>query len=82
MTSAFVRDPLADYLFTLHNAPLLLIDYQLSPLAGAASMDRALPDKIVVPRAGRGRGEGSVAAIPSPTSSRSGMPRRYWVESA
>jgi hypothetical protein len=32
-TSAHVRDPLADHLLTPHNAALLPIDYQPSPLA-------------------------------------------------
>jgi hypothetical protein len=34
MTSAPVRDPLADHLLTPQNAALLLIDYQPSQLAG------------------------------------------------
>src|SRR5258708_29734423 len=42
MTSAPVRDPLADHLITPQNAALLLIDYQPSQLAGVHSMDRAL----------------------------------------
>jgi nicotinamidase-related amidase len=42
MTSAPVRDPLADHLLTPQNAALLLIDYQPSQLAGVRSMDRAL----------------------------------------
>jgi nicotinamidase-related amidase len=42
MTSAPVRDPLADHLITTQNAALLLIDYQPAQLAGARSMDRAL----------------------------------------
>ncbi len=40
MTSAPVRDPLADHLLTPQNAALLLIDYQPSQLAGVHSMDR------------------------------------------
>ena len=43
MTSAPVRDPLADHLLTPQNAALLLIDYQPAQLAGVHSMDRALP---------------------------------------
>ncbi len=42
MTSAPVRDPLADHLITPHNAALLLIDYQPSQLAGVGSMDHEL----------------------------------------
>ena len=42
MTSAPVRDPLADHLLTPDNAAFLLIDYQPSQIAGVQSMDRAL----------------------------------------
>ena len=42
MTSAPVRDPLADHLLTPENSALLLIDYQPSQLAGVHSMDRDL----------------------------------------
>jgi nicotinamidase-related amidase len=42
MTSAPVRDPLADHLITPQNAALLLIDYQPAPLAAVRSMDHAL----------------------------------------
>jgi nicotinamidase-related amidase len=42
MTSAPVRDPLADHLITPQNAAFLLIDYQPSQLAGVHSMDRDL----------------------------------------
>ena len=42
MTSAPVRDPLADHLLTPENAAFLLIDYQPSQIAGVHSMDRAL----------------------------------------
>src|SRR6476619_8492152 len=42
MTSAPVRDPLADHLLTPQNAAFLLIDYQPSQIAGVHSMDRAL----------------------------------------
>jgi nicotinamidase-related amidase len=42
MTSAPVRDPLADHLITPQNAALLLIDYQPSQLAAITSMDRDL----------------------------------------
>ena len=38
MTSAPVRDPLADHLLTPQNAALLLIDYQPAQLAGVHSM--------------------------------------------
>jgi nicotinamidase-related amidase len=48
MTSAPVRDPVADHLLTPQNAALLLIDYQPSQLAGVGSMDRALLVKNVV----------------------------------
>ena len=42
MTSAPVRDPLADHLLTPDNAAFLLIDYQPSQIARVHSMDRAL----------------------------------------
>jgi nicotinamidase-related amidase len=42
MTSAPVRDPLADHLLTPENAALLLIDYQPSQLAAVRSMDHEL----------------------------------------
>ena len=42
MTSAPVRDPLADHLITPQNAALLLIDYQPAQLAAVRSMDHAL----------------------------------------
>ena len=48
MTSAPVRDPLADHLITPQNAALLLIDYQPAQLAGVRSMDRDLLVKNAV----------------------------------
>src|SRR5580692_5427360 len=42
MTSAPVRDPVADHLLTPQNAAFLLIDYQPSQLAAVRSMDRDL----------------------------------------
>ena len=42
MTSAPVRDPIADHLLTPENAAFLLIDYQPSQLAAVRSMDHAL----------------------------------------
>ena len=42
MTSAPVRDPIADHLITPQNSALVLIDYQPSQLAGVRSMDRDL----------------------------------------
>jgi hypothetical protein len=48
MASAPVRDPLADHLLTPQNAALLLIGNQPAPLAGARSMDQALPVKNAV----------------------------------
>ena len=42
MTSAPVRDPLADHLLTPENAAFLLIDYQPAQLAGVRSMDHDL----------------------------------------
>ena len=42
MTSAPVRDPLADHLLTPQNAALLLIDYQPAQLAAIRSMDHDL----------------------------------------
>ena len=49
MTSAPVREPLADHLLTPDNAAFLLIDYQPSQIAGVHSMDRALLLKNAVP---------------------------------
>jgi nicotinamidase-related amidase len=48
MTSAPVRDPLADHLLTPENSAFLLIDYQPSQLAGVHSMDQALLVKNAV----------------------------------
>ena len=48
MTSAPVRNPVADHLLTPQNATLLLIDYQPSQLAGVRSMDRDLLVKNAV----------------------------------
>ena len=42
MTSAPIRDPLADHLLTPENAAFLFIDYQPSQLAAVRSMDREL----------------------------------------
>ncbi len=42
MTSAPIRDPLADHLLTPENAAFLFIDYQPSQLATIRSMDPAL----------------------------------------
>lgn len=42
MTSAPIRDPLADHLLTPENAAFLIIDYQPSQLAGVHSMDQTL----------------------------------------
>jgi len=48
MTSAPVRDPIADHLITPQNAAFVLIDYQPSQLAGVRSMDRDLLVKNAV----------------------------------
>jgi nicotinamidase-related amidase len=48
MTSAPVRDPLADHLITPENAAFLLIDYQPAQLAAVRSMDRDLMLKNAV----------------------------------
>jgi hypothetical protein len=48
MTSAPVRDPLADHLITPQNAAFLLIDYQPAQLGGVRSMDRELLVKNAV----------------------------------
>jgi nicotinamidase-related amidase len=48
MTSAPVRDPIADHLITPQNATFVLIDYQPSQLAGVRSMDRDLLVKNAV----------------------------------
>jgi len=42
MTSAPVRDPLADHLITPQNAAFLLIDYQPAQIASVRSMDNGL----------------------------------------
>ena len=42
MTSAPIRDPLADHLLTPENAAFLFIDYQTSQLAAVRSMDHDL----------------------------------------
>ena len=48
MTSAPVRDPLADHLITPQNAALLLIDYQPAQVASVRSMDHGLLVKNAV----------------------------------
>jgi nicotinamidase-related amidase len=48
MTSAPVRDPLADHLITPQNAALLLIDYQPVQVASVRSMDHELLVKNAV----------------------------------
>jgi nicotinamidase-related amidase len=48
MTSAPVRDPLADHLLTPENSAFLIIDYQSSQLAAVHSMDQALLVKNAV----------------------------------
>jgi len=48
MTSAPVRDPIADHLLTPQNAVFVLIDYQPSQLAGVKSMDHDLLVKNAV----------------------------------
>jgi nicotinamidase-related amidase len=42
MTSAPVRDPIADHLLTPENAAFLIIDYQPAQIGAVHSMDRAL----------------------------------------
>jgi hypothetical protein len=59
MTSAPVRDPLADHLVTPQNAALLLIDYQPAQLAGVRSIDRALLVKTNHDESRERRGPGS-----------------------
>jgi nicotinamidase-related amidase len=49
MTSAPIRDPLADHLITPQNAALLLIDYQPAQVASVRSMDHELLVKNAVP---------------------------------
>jgi nicotinamidase-related amidase len=48
MTSAAIRDPLADHLITPQNAALLLIDYQPAQVASVRSMDHELLVKNAV----------------------------------
>jgi hypothetical protein len=42
MTSAPIRDPLADHLITPQNSALVFIDYQPSQVAAVRSMDQDL----------------------------------------
>jgi len=55
MTSAPVRDPLADHLITPQNAALLLIDYQPAQVASVRSMDQELRSRTPYPPSGRSR---------------------------
>jgi hypothetical protein len=48
ITSAPIRDPLADHLITQQNAALLLIDYQPAQVASVRSMDHELLVKNAV----------------------------------
>jgi nicotinamidase-related amidase len=48
MTSASIRDPVADYLITPQNAALILIDDQPAPFATVRSMDPELLLKNIV----------------------------------
>jgi nicotinamidase-related amidase len=48
MTSAPIRDPLADHLITPQNAALVLIDYQPAQVASVRSMDHDLLIKNAV----------------------------------
>jgi nicotinamidase-related amidase len=48
MTSALIRDPLADHLITPQNAALLLIDYQPAQVASVRSMEQQLLVKNAV----------------------------------
>ena len=48
MTSAPIRDPLADHFLTPQNSAFLFIDYQPSQLATIRSMDPALLTKNAV----------------------------------
>ena len=48
MTSAPIRDPLADHLITPQNSALIVIDYQPSQLAAVRSMDHDLLVKNIV----------------------------------
>jgi hypothetical protein len=52
MTSAPVRDPLADHLLTPETAAFLFIDYQGAQLASVRSMDHALLLKNAVSAVG------------------------------
>jgi hypothetical protein len=59
MTSAPVRDQLADHLITPQNAALLLIDYQPAQIAAVHSMYRALLVKNAVSTVRPSRHSGS-----------------------
>jgi hypothetical protein len=48
VTSAPIRDPLADHLITPQNSALIVIDYQPSQLAAVRSMDHDLLVKNIV----------------------------------
>jgi hypothetical protein len=80
MTSAPVRDPLANHLITPQNAALLLIDYPPSQLAGVRSMDHALLVKNAVSsrRSTPARPRGLMAAVDGSggAATRRARPRR------
>ena len=75
MTSAPVRDPLADQLITPQNAALLLIDYQPAQLAGVRSMDRALLVKTNHDESRERRGPATRRDYVTPTTRPNGEPR-------
>ena len=92
MTSAPVRDPLADHFITPENAAFLFIDYQPSQLATIRSMEPALLLKNAVSTVRTiktfevpvvhsiinvASGRGQPARTPSRPSSRSSSPTAY-----
>jgi nicotinamidase-related amidase len=68
MTSAPIRDPLADHLITPQNAALLLIDYQPAQVASVRSMDHDLLVKNAVSTVRTSRPSGCPSCTPLSTS--------------
>src|ERR1700733_14533441 len=74
MTSAPIRDPLADHLITPENAALLLIDYQPAQVASVRSMDHDLLIKNAVSTVRTIRAFG-VRVVPSTVTGAAGRGR-------
>src|ERR1039458_3523457 len=72
MTSAPIRDPLADHLITPQNAAVLFIDYQPSQLATVGSMDPTLLLKNTVSTV-KATNSSEVPVVHSPANVASGQ---------